>query len=160
MTKRSLRAVMAVSAIMVVGLTLSIVYVQRLRSSPFRPSYRGYLSDRQFRWAVIGKWTSAWAVPGRQNIEYLELSWLGRAKVVIDDSGKKSVYAGPYHIIYTRPPHPSSVTIADVVIEGRTAPNGGLRLPGVHFDMTNVIGSGRMFLRTRREPFGTLTRES
>lgn len=74
------------------------------------------LSEFEFKEAIIGKWKSVHEIPGKQNIEYLELTSQGNAKIIIKQDGNKKEYKGSYSLAFLRPPTEGMVTLAELTI--------------------------------------------
>ncbi len=116
--------------------------------------YRSDLSASDFKEAIIGKWKSVFeAPPGKENIEYLELSRTGKAKIVIKKNGDRKTIAGDYSINFPRPPVKGSVTLAELIIEKS---NGNIILSRVSFGLHNGVSATDILLKIDKEPYGTL----
>ena len=111
--------------------------------------YRGYLSASDFKKAIIGKWKSVFEAPGKENIEYLELSRTGKAKIVIKKNGDRITIAGDYSINFPRPPEEGIYTFAELIIEKS---NGNIILSRVYFGSHDGVSATDILLRNNGEP--------
>ena len=108
-----------------------------------------------FRSAVIGKWKSVFTYESRQNIQNIELTSDGHAKVVIVQGNKSQSYSGPYVISFDRKPNTESVTFATITIfQDKSNP---IILSRVNFGLHNGINIKEgIVLRIDKTPYGVL----
>jgi len=113
------------------------------------------LSASEFKEAIIGKWQSVYEIPGKQNIEYLELTRQGNAKIIIKSDGNKKEYKGGYSITFLRPPTEGMVTLAELTIK---TSKENITLSWVNFGHHNAFPVEVFFLMIDKEPYGVLQR--
>ena len=112
------------------------------------------LSESEFKKAIIGKRQSVYEIPGKQNVEYLELTRHGNAKIIIKQDGDKKEYKGSYSITFLRPPTEGMVTLAEFTIK---TSKENIILSRVNFGLHNAFPVEAGFLlRIDNEPYGVL----
>ncbi len=115
--------------------------------------YRENLSGSEFKEAIIGKWESVYKMQGKENVEYLELTRQGIAKIIIEKDGITIWYFGSYYVDFLRPPTDYMVTFAELTIK---TSKGNIILSRVNFGLHNGVPFDELLLRIDKEPYGVL----
>ena len=77
------------------------------------------LTESEFKKAIIGHWENQFEVSGKINVETLDISRKGTAKVVISKNSSKDQYSGDYIVNLIRPYEEGTVTLAEIIIKIR-----------------------------------------
>lgn len=113
----------------------------------------GYLSASDFKMAITGKWFSVFEKSGNENVKYLELNSLGKAKIILVKNNTKNESEGNYSVRFIREVKEDFVTFAEIPIETSTRTTV---LSRVNFGAHNAFPSKNIFLRIDKEPYGLL----
>lgn len=115
---------------------------------------RDDLTESEFKEAIIGHWKNQFEISGKQNVETLDISSKGTARVVIIKNNIQNRYSGKYTVNFLRSCEENTVTLAEIVI---SIHDENLVLSRVNFGSHNALGSGdEYFLRIDNEPFGVM----
>ena len=116
------------------------------------------LTETEFKEAIIGHWENQFEVSGKKNVETLDISRKGTAKVVISKGGIKDEYSGNYLVNLLRPYEKGTVTLAELIIKIN---DDSLVLSNLNFGFHNAFGVDEgYFLRIDDEPYGVMKRKN
>ncbi len=108
----------------------------------------------EFKEAIIGRWENQLIIQDKANIEKLDLSRSGKARIIIVENNARKVLIGEYFVTFRQPPDIGSVTLAEITIKNSAE---SIVLSHVNFGLHNMVGgSDENFLRIDSEPYGVM----
>lgn len=111
------------------------------------------LSASEFKEAIIGMWGNQLIIQDKANIEELDLSRSGTARIIIVENNVRKVLIGEYFVTFMRPPELGSVTLAEITIKNSKET---IVLSRVNFGFLNIVSSEEHLLIIEREPYGVM----